>query len=126
MLFTTPNGHGFGGYVGHSSDIVFEAKPAYLPWNQVPSWHIILEKDYLLPMAWQLGSIEKFKKAEVTILKGLGHGPFYSAWQEISDHLTSETGPIKTIRKLHEETIWRRSMTPLNPQHYYNRLVGNS
>jgi hypothetical protein len=126
VLFTPPNGHGFGGYIGHSWEAVFEAKPKYLPWDEIPSWHLILEKDYLLPMSWQLESIKQVKRAGLTVLKGLEHGPFHSAWQELADHLISETGPIKTIRTSHEELIWNRRMAPLNPKYYYERLVSSS
>jgi pimeloyl-ACP methyl ester carboxylesterase len=112
------------GSIGYTWESVFEAKPDYLPWDEVPSWYIVLEEDKFLPMQWQINTINLYKRMGWSILKNAGHGPFYSHREELLNHFGAESGPVKSIRKYHEDLIFRRSLVPIDAQVYYRRIVG--
>jgi hypothetical protein len=110
QLFTPPKDHGFDGYIGYVWDSIFEARPEYRPWHETQSWYIVLEKDEILPCTWQYEQTRYMfgKRGRITVLKNAGHGPFFSHAEEVLRCLNSETGPIKTIRREHEQLIWKR------------------
>jgi hypothetical protein len=93
-------------YIGYMYESVFEAKPNYIPWDEVPSWYVVLEEDLFLPVSWQINAVSHFKRMRWSSLVGAGHGPFYSHREELLEHLTSALGPIKSIRRYHED-LWR-------------------
>jgi pimeloyl-ACP methyl ester carboxylesterase len=113
MLFTPPDGQSYGGYIGHSWESAFEAKPTYLPWDDIPSYYIGLEHDPLIPIEWQKASITPFSKVQWVQLPGAGHAPFHSHWAQLEDFLVSPYGIIQSIREQHENIYLRSS--PIGP-----------
>jgi pimeloyl-ACP methyl ester carboxylesterase len=109
MLFTPPNGQSFAGYIGHSWESAFEAKPECLPWDNIPSYYIGPEKDPLIPVAWQKACIKPFPSMKWIPLPGASHSPFHSHWAQLEDFLVSPYGIIQSIREQHENTVYRRS-----------------